>query len=101
MSRPEDFTAETQRHAWARQDRLCGSCGTPIHRLGAEGRSLHEFGEVAHAHHMRPVRLGGKGSSSNCVILCQTCHYTAHEGGNYRYGTVVGSAEDFPHFDGR
>ena len=100
MSRPEDFSRSTQTQALARQDGMCASCGAKIFYLGGQGRSLHEFGEIGHAHHMRAVRLGGKGDLQNCVIVCEACHYSAHEGGNYGRGTVVGRPRDFPHFNG-
>jgi hypothetical protein len=34
------------------------------------------------------------------VILCRSCHYSAHEGGNYRYGTVLGRKQDFRYSNG-
>ena len=33
-------------------------------------------------------------------MLCWSCHYSVHEGGNYRHGTVIGEPDDFPHFNG-
>jgi len=94
------FDLPTQRAALTRQGNKCASCGKKITTLGQAGRSTHEYGEIAHAHHMIPVKCGGTRQLSNCVILCQACHYSAHEGGNYRFGTVVGSKKDFPHFYG-
>jgi len=49
---------------------------------------------------MRHVKFGGTDSLDNCVILCQSCHYSVHEGGNYRFGIVEGSQSDYPHFYG-
>jgi len=49
---------------------------------------------------MRHVKHGGTNSVDNCVILCSSCHFSAHEGGNYRFGTVDGTAEDYPYFNG-
>jgi hypothetical protein len=46
------------------------------------------------------VQFGGSAELDNCVIICQACHYAVHEGGNYRFGTVVGTAADYPHFRG-
>jgi len=56
--------------------------------------------EGARAHHVQHIKLGGKGTVDNCVILCQACHYCAQEGGNYRFGTVVGMESDYPHLRG-
>ncbi|WP_437658422.1 HNH endonuclease [Sorangium sp. So ce1182] len=99
MSRSEDFSEFTKQSALVRQWFRCGSCGEHISQLGEAGRSTHIHGEVAHAHHMRPIRLGGTNSLNNCVILCGSCHYSAHEGGRYAHGTVVGRKKDFPHFN--
>jgi hypothetical protein len=68
--------------------------------LGNLSRGEHEFGEAAHGHHIRHVKWGGTNSVDNCVIICGSCHYSAHEGGNYRWGTVQGTPRDFPHFNG-
>ncbi len=83
-----------------RQKFCCASCGSRITQLGEAGRAEHPFGEIAHAHHVRHAKFGGTNLLENCVILCESCHYCAHEGGNYRHGTVVGSQEDYPHFHG-
>ena len=60
------------------------------------------LGEICHAHHLVHVSIGGLSAHlSNCVILCQSCHYSVHEGGNYRFGTVKWSLpRDHPHFYG-
>jgi 5-methylcytosine-specific restriction endonuclease McrA len=99
-NRPGEFSRATQQHALARQEYKCASCGTPISALGQVGRSIHRFGEGARAHHIRHVKFGGTDLVDNCVVLCESCHYSAHEGGNYRRGTVVGVKQDFPHFNG-
>jgi hypothetical protein len=101
MNRPADFTPAIQRLALARQQNLCGSCGTFIRSLGNAGREDHEFGEGGQAHHIRHVKSGGLGDLGNCVVICQSCHYSAHEGGNYRHGTVVGTPSDFPYYKGK
>jgi 5-methylcytosine-specific restriction endonuclease McrA len=88
------------KQALARQKFRCASCGTTITSLGEPGRAGHKFGEIVHAHHMKPVKGGGLATLDNCVILCQACHYSAHEGGNYRFGAVVATKADFPHFKG-
>lgn len=63
------------------------------------GVEEHEYGEGAQAHHRKHIKLGGLPTLDNCVILCQSCHYSAHEG-NYRLGKVVGRKIDFPYFQG-
>jgi hypothetical protein len=83
-----------------RQRFKCASCGARISHLGEGGRGQNPFREIGHAHHMRHVKQGGTSVLANCVVLCQACHYSAHEGGNYRSGTEVGRIEDFPHFGG-
>lgn len=100
MTRPNEFSPSTQQLAWARQKFRCASCGTRIFHLGQAGRAHHRFGEGARAHHVQHIKLGGSDSADNCVILCEACHYSAHEGGNYRFGTAVGRAKDYPHFNG-
>ncbi len=100
MTRPNEFSRSTQQLALARQKYRCASCGTHISLLGETGREDHQHGEGAQAHHLRHVKFGGSDTVNNCVILCQSCHYSAHEGGNYRFGTVVGRERDYPYFRG-
>jgi len=95
-----NFSKSTQQLALARQKFRCASCGTEIARLGEAGRAEHKNGESAQAHHVRHVKFGGSDALDNCVILCQSCHYSVHEGGNYRFGTVIGETSDYPHFYG-
>lgn len=99
MARPE-FTCPTMELALTRQKNHCASCGTIIYTLGKSGQSKHRFGEIAHAHHVEHAKFKGSNSVENCVIICQSCHYSAHEGGNYRYGTVGGELTDFPYYKG-
>jgi 5-methylcytosine-specific restriction endonuclease McrA len=75
-------------------------CGNRFAALGPAGQAEHVFGEGSHAHHMRHVKQGGTNGLDNCVILCWSCHYSAHEGGNYRRGTIDSSAEDYDFFNG-
>ena len=82
MSRPNEFSMVTQQQALLRQRHRCASCGTSISRVGEAGRNEHRFGEGAQAHHVQHVKFGGLACLDNCVILCQSCHYSAHEGGN-------------------
>lgn len=100
MTRPNEFSPLTKQLALARQRNRCASCGTLISRLGEAGRAEHRYRQGAQAHHVRHVKFGGSDSVDNCVILCQSCHYSVHEGGNYRFGTVVGRESDYPHFRG-
>jgi 5-methylcytosine-specific restriction endonuclease McrA len=99
-SRQNEFSRFTQEAALERQQHLCASCGTKIDQLGLAGAATHEYGESAQAHHMRPIRAGGTSHVSNCIVLCQACHYSAHEGGNYRHGTVIGAERDYPYYRG-
>ncbi|MBF0231460.1 MAG: HNH endonuclease [Desulfamplus sp.] len=94
------FTQNTKKAALLRQFNKCASCGTYIPYLGEAGRELHRYGERADAHHVSHAKFEGANTLDNCVILCWACHYSAHEGGNYRYGTVVGCESDYPHFRG-
>jgi 5-methylcytosine-specific restriction endonuclease McrA len=100
MQPTQVFSLATKRLALARQKNRCGACGTLIYDLGRAGQAKHKFGEISHAHHIRHIKFGGTNTLENCVILCQACHYSAHEGGNYRSGAVVGRTKDFPHFNG-
>ena len=99
-TRPNEFAHMTKEAALARQRRKCAGCRTHIFALGEGGRTQHQYGEGAQAHHMRAVQWGGSSEAGNCVILCQSCHYSAHEGGNYRYSAVVGTPADYPHYNG-
>ena len=101
MSRPGEFTHAIKELALVRQKYLCGSCGTPIKSIGEAGRADHKYGEGAEAHHVKHVKFGGTGDVSNCVVICRSCHYSVHEGGNYRFGTVIGTQSDFPYFTGK
>jgi hypothetical protein len=100
MNRKGEFSVVMQKLALARQQNLCASCGTHIERLGEAGCASHRFGEGAQAHHVKHIKFRGTSDVGNCVILCDSCHYSAHEGGNYRFGTVVGEPEDFPFYTG-
>jgi 5-methylcytosine-specific restriction endonuclease McrA len=84
----QEFTEGTIQLAKVRQKNCCGSCG----------RDLLTSGEGMQAHHIIHVKFGGSNLVDNCVVLCKACHYSVHEGGNYRYGTVIGRETDFPFF---
>lgn len=97
----KEFSYQTKRRALDRQDYLCASCASLI--LPFDGRLVSvAWEESAHAHHLRFMRKQGDGTVENCVILCSSCHYNAHEGGRYgeRKGEVVGQVSDFPYFYG-
>jgi 5-methylcytosine-specific restriction endonuclease McrA len=68
--------------------------------IGDAGRAEHRFAEGAQAHHIKHVKFGGTDHLDNCVVICWSCHYSVHEGGNYRFGTVTGTPDDFPHYNG-
>jgi 5-methylcytosine-specific restriction endonuclease McrA len=89
------------RAALARQQHRCASCETPIVALGRRPE-LHLFGEWGEAHHVRHARAGGDASFENCVIICRSCHYSAHAGGDYRDNSeqMQGSVADFPNYYG-
>jgi 5-methylcytosine-specific restriction endonuclease McrA len=98
MATANSFTNATKQAALERQKHRCAMCGERIAALGHAGQAEHRFGEGAHAHHMNHVKLGGARDVENCVILCWSCHYSAHEGGNYRRSEIVGAAEDYEFF---
>jgi len=99
-ARSSDFSRQTQEAALRRQANLCASCGTTIVAIGRAGRDHHRFFEGAQAHHVRHVKFGGTNDVDNCVVICDSCHYSVHEGGNYRFGTVNGTPPDFPYYHG-
>jgi HNH endonuclease len=80
----KEFTSATIKAAFVRQNGHCASCGIRIWKMGREGAMWHKFGEHAEAHHVKPVLAGGTADADNCVILCRTCHYSAHQGGNWQ-----------------
>ncbi len=98
-----EFTSQIKMQALCRQDFLCGSCGdliVPFGTLSKPKLASVAWGESAHAHHRKPIKMGGRGNIANCVILCESCHSNAHEGANYAHGTAWGRISDFPHFYG-
>ena len=101
MNRSE-FTKYTKQGGLSRQRFKCGSCGERITTLQQIGKQSHRFGEGAHAHHMKPCQHGGTNMLSNCVILCESCHYSVHAGGNYKNRAfyLISSATDYKYFNG-
>jgi 5-methylcytosine-specific restriction endonuclease McrA len=100
MKRTE-FSRKTMKAALVRQAYQCALCGTPIVALGKKPE-LHSFGEWGEAHHIRHARAGGDASLENCVIICWSCHYSAHGGGNYKDNSeqMQGTKNDFPGYRG-
>jgi len=78
------FSQTTQQLALVRQKFRCASCGEPISRIGEAGQADHRHWERAEAHHLIPNKKGGPVTIDNCVVLCRTCHYSAHQGGLWR-----------------
>jgi hypothetical protein len=78
------MTPSIQRQALARQNFQCASCGRYISKIGQEGQESHDFLESAHGHHMIPNMMGGPPTVENCVVLCQSCHLNAHQGGSWK-----------------
>ena len=108
-----EFTDDVKMAALKRQGYLCAMCGSRIWRLGKNAKETHRFREASEAHHMLTV---GKGramvingeytkeemkirltKASNCVILCWSCHYTAHEG-NFLRGDLLSTKDDYEFF---
>lgn len=100
MPRDEDFPRVVQQQALDRQGYVCASCGERIAFLGEKGRKENRFKEIGHGHHVRPIHSQGTADVSNCVVICQSCHYSAHEGGWYKKhdGAVVGRQSDYPYY---
>ena len=96
----KEFSNQIKMQALSRQEFLCGSCGDLIVPFSRNELVSVAWDETAHAHHRKPIKMGGGGNVENCVILCETCHYSAHEGGSYAHGTVWGRIKDFPYFYG-
>jgi hypothetical protein len=80
------FSRPVQRQALERQKFRCASCKVSIAAIGEAGVDQHRFGEGAQAHHVIPHKEDGPLWVSNCVVICRSCHYSAHQGG--RWGDV-------------
>lgn len=80
----QNFPPHIQRQALQRQRHRCASCGTPVTAIGQGGVERHRFGEGAQAHHVVPHKMGGPLTLNNCVVVCRSCHYSAHQGGLWR-----------------
>jgi hypothetical protein len=78
------FPPSIQNQALARQRFRCAACGTSIIAIGQAGQAAHPFGEPAEGHHVIPHKMGGPISVENCVVICRSCHLSAHQGGQWR-----------------
>ena len=94
------FSRKTKEEALARQRDRCASCGEQLFIFDDAEEEDETLGKAAHAHHMRHRKSNGANGVENCVILCKPCHYSVHEGGNYRFGTVESDENDYPYFRG-
>jgi predicted restriction endonuclease len=97
----------------ARQKYRCASCETRIVAVDGAGKADHEYGERAEAHHLIPNKQHGPPTVANCVVLCRSCHYSAHRGGDWRNismyddikhlpmaGQIAEIAALYPHYEG-
>lgn len=101
VRRPEDeFTWHVKLQALCRQDFLCASCASLIVPFSDRKLRSVAWGESAHAHHRRPMGDHGRGTVGNCVVICESCHYSAHFGGDYKNRKDWGRVGDFPYFHG-
>lgn len=57
--------------AYDRQDGRCAMCGDSFDDV------------VYNAHHILRQADGGDDSEDNCALLCDGCHYQAHNHGHY------------------
>jgi predicted restriction endonuclease len=90
------FDDATKWKALARQKYHCGSCGTRIVAVGEAGKTDHKFGERAEAHHLIPNKQHGPATVANCVVLCRSCHYSAHRGGDWRDISMYADIKHLP-----
>ena len=88
MARKE-FSEITKNLAVGRQSALCAMCGLDFRKED----------DPYHFHHIIPCNSGGDNSLDNCVMLCDDCHYDAHNYGNYRQPIQLLMSE-FPYYSG-
>ena len=72
-NRPGDFPYSIKFLAYERQGGRCAFCGVklmPPQAGGSLGRGKY-FGE---AHHLKPLKHGGRSDIDNCVYLCYADH---------------------------
>jgi hypothetical protein len=100
-----EFDGDTKWKAWERQREGCASCGAQIVarklKNGDPQFFVPEYGERAEAHHMTQAKYFGDGDLKNCVVVCESCHRNAHEGSNFRFGTVNGREPDYSNYSGQ
>ena len=90
------FSRSVQNQALARQKSRCASCGTHITAIGEAGRASHELGERTEGHHVIPHKMGGPITRENCVVLCQSCHLSAHQGGRWSDASIYDDLSRLP-----
>lgn len=91
-----NFPPSVQRKALERQNFKCASCETRISDIGERGKETHRFGERVEGHHVIPHKGGGPISEQNCVVLCRSCHYSAHQGGHWRDASIYDDLAQLP-----
>jgi hypothetical protein len=90
MSRDNPFSESVQKQAWVRQSGCCAHCGDDLSTLYDEqgvGWSYHHI-----VKEQESSRLGSTDfhrSADNCAVLCDDCHYVAHDGGRYRHDYIT------------
>ncbi len=68
MSRIGDFLIKSKRSAINRQNGVCAFCGVSLNTPFTKGNYQ------GYAHHLQPIRHGGKDNINNCVYLCWGHH---------------------------
>jgi predicted restriction endonuclease len=104
MSRHNDFTIPIKKSAIRRQKGKCAFCGVTLKTPWTKGKY------EGCAHHLKPLRHGGKSTLSNCVYLCWGHHqYLGHgmapfgidkQGGSSSTWVQLGK-EEFEYWDGQ
>jgi hypothetical protein len=74
------FAKSLKEAALARQGGKCAMCGAHISGVAKADAANHKYGERAEAHHIIPWQNHGESSLDNCVMLCWSCHFSAHGG---------------------
>ena len=90
------FPRSMQEEALNRQGGRCASCGLRIGVVGLAGRSVHFHREGSEGHHVIPHKMGGPIEVQNCVVLCKSCHYSAHQGGWFGDVSIYKDIEHLP-----
>jgi hypothetical protein len=92
----QPFPRHVQVTAWARQKSRCVMCGTHLVTIGAAGQAGHRFGERTEGLHVIPHQMGGPATVENCVVLCRSCHLSAHQGGRWRDVSIYSDLAGLP-----